>query len=174
MSIKIVPLIEAIPNSGYDSNKRRSSLLAHAGVAYLEAYEAMSNLPEKGFAVHFVELPLLHMTLELLIKAYVSWIDDSFDPKKRAYRHCTKKIIEDYADKINEFSLIKNNPEKIALIEQLEKAWRYLRYGESTLTCERKDLHMAKDLAIELAEAYHKATGLRFFSHHFSQKGAKR
>ncbi len=165
MAIKLVPLTKAFPKSGYDTNKERSHFFAHAGVEYLLAYEDLLKQEEASGHKFYVELPLLHMTLELLIKAHASLIDESFNPKQ--YRHQTKNILKDYADEINEFKLIIENPDKIALIEQLEEAWKYLRYGEMAFSCEGKDIHLAKNLAIELVETYHKKTRIPFFAHHF-------
>ena len=169
MAIKLIPLTKAFPNSGYNTNKKRSVFFLYAGVAYLQAYEELHKQAE-GFIIMYVELPLLHMALELLIKAHAARINESFNPKDKKYQHQSINILKEYANKVSEFKSIIDDPKKADLIKKLEKAWKSLRYGETALFFDGKDMLLAKDLAFELAEAYHKATKIPFFSHHFPTK----
>lgn len=171
MVIKLIPLTKAYPNSGHDTNKVRSYGYAHAGIDYLRASDAVIGASETYGPFFYVVLPLLHMSLELLIKAHAALTDDSFDPKK--YRHCSKKILERYASKNKGFEGILSDAKKIELVVSLEKAWEIVRYAESYIGFDGSDLKLAQTIAVELANSYRDATGIPLLAHHYPVQKAK-
>jgi hypothetical protein len=160
MSIKIVPLTKAFPGVGYDTNAKRCHLFAQAGVDYLRACAAVVAGREQYGWNFYVELPLMHMTLELLVKAHAARVDTAFNPVHRKYQHKITKIINDYTGRVKVFSILENDTTKMELIEGLEASWEAVRYAEAAVYYEGKDWELFNQVAVQLADEYHKITGV--------------
>jgi hypothetical protein len=156
MSIKIVPLSKAFPGAGYDTNAKRCHLFAHAGMDYLRACAAVVAGREQHGWNFYVELPLMHMALELLVKALAARVDIAFNPLDRKYQHKTKKIINDYASRVKIFSILETDKTKMELIEGLEASWEAVRYAEAAVYYEEKDWELFNQVAKQLLDEYYK------------------
>lgn len=161
MSIKIIPLTKAFPGSDYDSNKSKSHMFAHAAADYWRASEIIKK-ENKGSGVLFtfyVEMPLMHMALELMLKAIIAFNDEKFTAKK--YKHKTSILINNYSDKIKSLKLIKNDSEKMKLLEDLENAWESIRYAECAFSYDGEDIELFDEIMSELYDDYSKISGLK-------------
>lgn len=160
MAIKIIPLKKAFPGSGYDSNKKKSFMFAHAGGDYWRACHILIDKRNKeGPWLMYAELPLMHMAMELLIKAFPALFDHEFNSKK--YKHSTSKIIREYSSQINILGLIESDASKMELIKGLENSWEPVRYAESAISYDGSDWKTFNEIIVMLLDEYKKLTGLR-------------
>lgn len=160
MVIEIKPLVESFPGHYYHSSKTKANLFAYAGADYLSACEILIKERNGNGRWHiWAELPLIHMSIELFVKALASFHDDLFDAKK--YKHKTSKIINDYSEKIGLFKTIKDETKKLETIKELEKSWELVRYGESVQRCDGEEWKILLNVARELCSEYEKLAGLR-------------
>lgn len=167
MAIKLTPLSEAFPDSELELNVNRSHMFAHAGINYLEASIAAHACHETHGLNIYAPLPLMHQAIELLLKAHVSMIDTSFDPKK--YGHETVALVNDYESKIGVFSTISANQECMELIAALEQAWLSVRYAEVVVSYTGPDYNTAGNIANLLADEYFREFGVPLMAHHFEE-----
>ena len=159
MTFKVTNLAKTFPE--YDSNKRKTYLFAYAGADYLYASEMLIEGRNKdGRWCMWAEMPLMHMAIELLVKAFASYYDQKFNGKKA--RHKTSQIIKDYSDKIGIFKKISDEPKNLELIKELEKSWELVRYGEGAQRCDGEEYKILKNIAGELYNEYKKITKLPY------------
>ena len=164
MEIKVIPLTEAFPRSGYDKGQKRAAMLAEAGMDYHRACCYLwSKFSDVG-PLHNFMLPTMHQTLELLTKAIATHVDAAFDPKK--WKHKTLGIVEKYAHQVAVFDSIMADPEKRELIEQLEKSYLLVRYGEAQLVYGSEAWLKCVQVVEMLADDIHARLGLELLPLH--------
>ena len=167
MTIKLTPWAIAYPDSGHDTNAHRCHMFANAGVQYLRACAAVTTSHETyGFGL-YVELPLMHQAIELLLKAHAARVDPSFSP--RAYNHRTADLLKDYASQVGVFATLAADQIAIALIEGLQQAWLSVRYAEVVVEYSGPDYIMAGNIGNLLADEYFRETGVPLQAHHFEK-----
>lgn len=162
MSIKIIPLVKAFPESDYGSNKTKSYMFAHAGADYWRASEIIKkeNKGSGTLMTFYVELPLMHMALELMLKAIIAFNDDNFIAKN--HKHMTSILITNYSDKIEILKNIQNDSEKMKLIKSLENSWESIRYAECAFSYNGDDIKLFDEIMSELYDEYSRLSGLKF------------
>jgi hypothetical protein len=167
MAIKLTPWAVAYPGSGFDTNPNRCHMFANAGVQYLRACAAVTTSHETYGVGLYVELPLMHQAIELLLKAHAARADMSFSP--RAYNHRTTDIIRDYASRISVFARLAADKTSMELIEGLQQSWLSVRYAEVVVVYSGPDYNMAGNIGNLLADEYFRETGVPLQAHHFEQ-----
>lgn len=105
----------------------------------------------------FVGVPLMHMALELAVKAIVMISDENFDPKKAGHR--TPETIQTYSN-ISPLDIINADKDMMELIEELCSSWFDLRYAGGTLAYESGDKKNFDEIMSILLEKYKKLSGL--------------
>lgn len=167
MTIQLISWEAAYPGAGLDSNKHRCHMFAHAGIEYLRACAAVTTSRETyGFGRH-VELPLMHLGIELLLKAHAARVDISFSP--RAYNHRTTDLIRDYAAHVDVFAALAADQAAMELIGCLQQAWLVVRYAEVVVQYNGSDYDKAGNIANLLADAYFHTTDVPLQAHHFQE-----
>jgi len=160
MPTKIDYLTNSPGGDHYRLNSTKSRMFAHSAAQYWDVF--LELIEEKNFDLWkfmYVGLPIMHMSLELMVKAFVTFYDANYDPKSD--RHKTSKIIIDHADKISELKLIRDDIPKMDLIKTLEIGWEGLRYAECTLAYDRKDeVHLTEIMTLLIGK-YKEISGLR-------------
>jgi len=163
MVIKLTPFEIAHPDSDLHKNEGHSSLFAHAGAEFLTLCMYIhANASSKVY--FYAELPLLHQSIELLLKAHAAKVDTSFSAKK--YGHDTVKIINDYAGRIPVFSELAGNNAAIYLINGLKEAWLSVRYAEVMVESSGLDSDDAIGIGKLLANDYCKSYGIQILAQH--------
>src|SRR5258706_10736761 len=71
--------------------------------------------------LHSPLLPMMHLCIELLVKANAAHADVEFDPKK--FSHKTSRIIQAYSNHIETFRKFAEDKSKMELLDALEIAW---------------------------------------------------
>jgi len=87
-----------------------------------------------------VELPLMHQSVELLLKAFACRYDPHFDPMR--FSHGTTRLLSAYSDRIAMFRSLIDDSESMTLVRGLEDAWTPVRYGESYIEYEGSDWNL--------------------------------
>ena len=165
MTIRVSPYKGSFPGATPQTNKDRACTYAHNGVEFMRASAILiEQLPGRPN----VYLPLMHLSIELLVKAHAANADASFKPK--ANLHSTHKNLEAHKKEIKMFANILKNPKKTEIIDELEKAWDMARYGEAVILTDASDLKDAQQIAMELAEEFYKKTGVPLLATHFPVK----
>jgi len=125
----------------------RAAMLSHAGSDY---HQACMQMWQSSIPLVYFMLPTMHQTLELLVKAVAFLVDHDFEPKN--YRHRTLDVIQKYAKQAAVFQKILADPEAIKLVEELQKSYFLVRYGEAALTYSGDDWKKYVEIAKMLAE----------------------
>jgi hypothetical protein len=99
--------------------------------------------------LHAPLLPMMHLCLELLVKANAAHADAEFDPKK--FSHKTSQIIKAYSNHIETFKKFAEDKSKMQLLDALEKAWSAIRYGEVAYRFDGEDYLLFKKMGGELS-----------------------
>ena len=105
-----------------------------------------------------VGVPVMHMAVELIVKAMVAISDDQFVVERDG--HNTPKIIHDHAN-IAVIGAIDADKGKMELVGELRKAWIDLRYAEGTLMYEAEDKQNFDEIMTTLTEEFKRLSGLR-------------
>jgi len=160
MPTKIDYLTDSPSGHHYGLNSTKSRMFDHSAAQYWDVFLELTE--EENFDLWkfmYVGLPVMHMSLELIVKAFVTFYDGTYDPKSD--KHRTSKIIIDYADKINVLKSVRDDAQKIELIKTLEIAWEGLRYAECSLQYDRKDEVHLNEMMTLLIDEYKKISGLQ-------------
>ena len=161
--IKVIPLKDVHPNSGFNLNRTKSSCMAYNGKDFTKA---AAILIEYRFPLVNVIIPSLHQAIELLTKALILWIDENINP--RNINHGTLKAMENYKAKIPIFSQIVSNDAN--LITELKEGYYCARYGESFVSFDKKDMDQCMAIAVNLIDAYYDLTKIPLIEKHFPTK----
>ena len=145
----------------------RTHSYAHAGAAYLDSFRRLLDAPTPGA---WVLLPLLHMSLELLVKAHATRVDPTFEGK--SFSHRTHQIIKHYGASVPAFAGLAASAPDMELIEQLATAWLKVRYVEASVFVGEGVFPRAVSIADALADAHFHETGIEVFDRHFEAKRA--
>ncbi|MFZ5986783.1 MAG: hypothetical protein ACOYWZ_06635, partial [Bacillota bacterium] len=132
------------------------TMLAHAGIAYYKTSKVMNEMMPIGF--WFVHLPLMHMSLELMLKSVALYENNSFDLKK--YKHNTPKIISDYQNQIDLFNHFAETKQIMDLVSGLKDAWYALRYGETTVRYSEEDCDLFEQIIKQLSTKFQSISGV--------------
>lgn len=136
-------------------NIQTFATLAYAGEEYWRAVNVLvKDLKNKDSDNNFfwVLLPMMHMSIELFLKAIVLLDDKTFDCK--LYGHNTQKLINTYSNKIDTLNFIKNDQTKMNLIISLEKSWTKIRYAESVIIYDYTDIELFEEIIALLYNKY--------------------
>jgi hypothetical protein len=168
--IKIKQLADAFPASGYDSNKSIAAMMAHAGFEYLQVVLMLDSYARSndGRFLFNATLPNAHQALELFIKALVMFTDSSMTPKRIG--HNTANAVTNYATVIPAFDAIAKDTAKLDLVRKLQEGYTAIRYAECTLECSGDDIKTIIAMAVDLADAFHDASGIPLLEKHFPKK----
>jgi len=161
MVIKIFKLKD-LPGGRYELNDSKSRMFAHSGAAHWDVSLKLMDMSGENFDLWefmYVGLPMMHMALELMIKAFVTFYDSTYNAKSD--KHKTSKIIDKYVNAINAFKLINNDKEKMKLVKMLELAWEGLRYAECSLQYNSKDGELFNKIMTLLTNEYKRISKLR-------------
>ena len=162
MIIKISKLTNSQDGKFYETNSSKSSMFAHSGVEYWDVSSMLNNIGKANFdlwKLMFVGLPLMHMALELIVKALVTFYDSSYQPKND--RHFTSKILIQYDEVVPIFKSITKDSKKMDLVSNLECAWEGLRYVECSMRCDGDEINRFNIIMNDLTDEYKKISGLR-------------
>jgi hypothetical protein len=161
MTVKVKQLKDAFPDGSHTTPHARACALGYAGADYLRACVlAIDNHKQIGPLFNFM-LPTMHQTLELLSKAVAFMVDQSFDPKK--YSHRVFKLLADYSSSTPVFEKILTDQKAVVLLQELEKSYMGVRYGECYIEYDYEDWQLFVLCAGELLNDLHVRTNLRFF-----------
>ncbi len=152
--IKITPLTDVHPDSGYDEPEERAQLLAASGIWHFDAayiLKEVLNLPP-------VMVPQMHETIELIAKGLALLADRDFNPRK--YSHDTPRLINDYRALVPVFGVIAEDIHIMELIKELEQGYLAVRYGEAHISFDRETWDSFCVAVKMLDDAYHDVTGL--------------
>jgi hypothetical protein len=160
MTLKIVPFKKTILKDEFSTNRHKSFMFAHCGADYWRACEAITKINKDSpeLTTIWVKLPLMHMALELLVKAIITFDNEKFDPKGK--KHHTLNLINEYAAQIDVFNKINNDLLKKKLISELENSWELVRYGECSFSYDYKDMDLFDEMMSELYDKYSNLSGL--------------
>ena len=162
MVIKISRLTSGPGGNHYALNSTKSRMFAHSAVCYWDVFLKLDNINNDNFQLWhfmFVGLPMMHMSLELMVKAFVTFYDSEYNSSSRG--HKTSEIISEHAHSINLLKLINDDPQKMELIRTLELAWIGLRYAECSLSYDGKDGILFNEMMTLLTDEYKKISRLR-------------
>jgi hypothetical protein len=168
MAIKLTPWTQAHPGSALETNAHRCHLFANSGVQYLRACAAIATSYETYGFGWYVELPLMHQAIELLLKAHAARVDPSFSPRR--YGHRTVDLIKDYSPLVPVFSALVADQTAMDLIEGLQQAWLSVRYAEVVVEYSGPDYNQAGNIGNLLADEYFRETGVPLQAHHFQKR----
>lgn len=157
--MKITKLIDSCEGEHYKLNSTKSRMFAHSGASYWNTYLKLSmrNRDFDLWDFMYVGLPIMHMALELIIKAFVTFYDSNYNPKSD--NHKTSEIIKKYKRKIDALKSI--DDQKMEFIKTLELAWEGLRYAECGLGYDSSDDELFNEIMKLLTDEYKKISGLR-------------
>ena len=168
--ITVGKLVDAFPGTHYASPQSRAAALGYAGLDYLRASVlAVENREHVGPLFNFL-LPTMHQTLELLSKAIAFMVVPGFDPKK--YSHRVGGLIQDYADQVPVFASMLSDPNTVDLLDNLEKSYQGVRYGECCLTYDGEAWRLFLRLSEELLDDLSTRTKIQFLKRHFTNAGS--
>ena len=159
MPIKVGKLTDAY-GSAHAEPAMRAAALGYAGADYLDACTFLKLHHETlGPLVNFI-LPTMHQTLELLTKAIAFKIDEEFPPKK--YSHRILALVRDYEKSSPVFGSMIADSKTVNLLEELEKSYLGVRYGECWLSYDVETWQLFVKRAHELLNELRTKTKLRF------------
>lgn len=144
-----------------ESNDNKSRRLAHSAVSYWDIVSKINDNSQDNFDLWrfmHVGVPMMHMAVELIVKAVVAISDNTFVIERDL--HNTPKIINEHAS-IPAIGAIATDREKMDLIEELRTAWISLRYAEGTLMYEPKDKQNFDEIMSGLTETFKQLSGLK-------------
>lgn len=167
MPIKVTKLTQLYPDLQLHKNEFRSGALLHAGKEHYEISRFLEESLKADISllspcVHF---PLMHLCIELLAKSLAAKVDLNTKPKE--HNHGTLTLMKKYEHQISIFSLILADSKKYQLIQELEKSYLNVRYGEAHLSFDSEMFDIFNIIAEELMNAYHDLTGTPFLPKHF-------
>jgi hypothetical protein len=159
--MKVGKLTDGQSVGHYKSNDSRSRMFAHSAASYWNIASQLNDRSREDFdlwSFMHVGVPIMHMAIELIVKAVIAISDKKFIPEREL--HNTPKIISEHA-MIPVLGAINGNKEKMELIGQLRKAWIDLRYAEGTLSYESRDKEIFDEMMLSLTEEFKKVSGLK-------------
>jgi len=161
VAIKVVKLTDAYPGAAYTTPDKRACLLAYAALDYLKACMlVMETLPKTQEPLFNFLLPTMHQTLELLTKALAFTVDAGFNPRR--FSHNVLKLVETYEQSIPLFASMIRDAKTVQLLEELEKSYLGVRYGECALMYDAETWELFVQRANELLDELRARTRLRF------------
>jgi hypothetical protein len=167
--IKVGKLIDAFPGPHYALPQTRAAALGYAGLDYLQASVLVVESHEHvGPLFNFV-LPTMHQTLELLSKAIAFTAVPGFNPRK--YSHHVRGLVRDCAGQVPVFASMLSDPNTVDLLDNLEKSYQGVRYGECCLTYDREAWLLFLRLAEGLLDDLNARTKIPFLKRHFKNEG---
>lgn len=143
------------------SNDRHSRMLAHSAASYWDIASQVNDASKDEFdlwSFMHVGVPVMHMAIELIVKAVVAISDNTFVVEDDG--HNTPKIIQDHTN-IPVLASINSDKAKMELIRELRKGWIDLRYAEGTLEYERADKNHFDEIMTLLTEEFKRLSGLK-------------
>jgi len=159
--MKVGKLTDGQGGDHYESNDSNSRMFAHSAASYWDIASRINDTTQSDFdlwSFMHVGVPVMHMAVELIVKAVVAISDDKFVAASDG--HNTAKIISDHTA-IRVLGVINANKNKMELIGQLRKAWIDLRYAEGTLQYEQGDKKAFDEIMGSLTEEFKKLSGLK-------------
>jgi hypothetical protein len=99
-----------------------------------------------------VDLPLMHITIELLLKAFAANTDADF--RAREFSHDTVRLLKHYAGRIPAFQRLVESEFDLNLICGLSQAWTAVRYGETYIEYDADDWRRFQEIAASLANEF--------------------
>lgn len=161
--IKVTKYTELYPTDGFDKNEKRSIMLAHASMEFFTIcrYLQDSYLIDRMLFKPSVHLPLMHQCIELLVKALVAKVDGMNLPKKT---HKTKSFLIKYQKEVSAFAIILGDKEKFEFVEELEKAYFDVRYGEAHTYFEFSILRIFNSIIEDLSKSFNEIHGSKILS----------
>jgi hypothetical protein len=165
MPIKVTNIDVSFPGH-FSSQQARASALGYAGLEFLIASTYLVESIKVVGPLFNVVLPIMHQTLELFSKAIAFTADPNFEPRK--YSHRVADILNAYSTSVPVFASMLADHDTVELLEELEKSYIGIRYGECTLMFDIDAWNLFKVRAEELVDELYARTGLRFLPKHYS------
>jgi len=167
MTIKVGKLSDAFP--GYTTPHSRACMLAYAGRDYLSVCMFVRERHMEIGPLFSFSLPTMHQTLELFTKAVVFKVDPEFDPKR--FSHKVLKLVRAYANSVPVFASMVADPKTVELLQELEKSYFGVRYGECYQSSDGETWQLFVSRATELLDDLHSRTNLPFLAKHYQGSG---
>lgn len=158
--MKVGKITDGQGGDHYQSNDSKSRMLAHSAVSYWDIASRINDKSQDNFdliRLMLVGVPVMHMAVELIVKAMVAISDDQFVIERDG--HNTPKIIHDHAN-IAVIGAIDADKRKMELVGELRKAWIDLRYAQGTLMYEAEDKQNFDEIMTTLTEEFKRLSGL--------------
>ncbi len=164
MAITVKKLTEVFPDSSHKSPHHRACALANAGLDYLTACTFLVENHKLVGPLFNVILPTMHQTLELLTKAIAHKVDTNFNPMN--YKHDITKIIQNYSFANSLLASMAADQKTLDFLEELNKAYFGVRYGECYLSMDYDDYLFYKFTSEALLDELSVLTHLKYLPRH--------
>ena len=133
-----------------------------AGTEWIDAYEILQNYKKQNLrvvAVFCVPSFALSMSIECVVKALVSFHDNSFEPFK--YGHSTSGIIKDYASVVPILHKISKDILLLNLIKEYENTLN-TKFGATYVQMDGAEAEFLLKTACDIRGEVLKASGVSF------------